>query len=395
MKVNNLKKSSVSIICLLSFSLCIIANNTFGSDAKMYIVSKYTMLIFFMLSILKLCCKRTLLVRKIFFIQVLFVFWEFFSCMWAVNQKIAFTQFSTQIQLFILYIFSYFVLDEKDDAKYLYVALYLSGVSLFIYTLITYGFSGYIQMIQNGMRLGGLIANENGYGRVYALAGICSFYYFLSKSTGIIKCIHLAFTGLFLVNILASGSRGAALIIVIGIFLISFFKFGATKIWKFALIMAVLAFVFWNAIQLPQFNMIYNRFLGVVGDHQEASALGRSDMLKEGIQLFFKTPLFGTGLYSFSVLSKFGTYSHNNYIEVLVSLGIVGFLLFYGPLLSVTKKVCSIFHRSRDNTAIMVLAILVIYILVGMITVQLYSKDYWMVLGFATAFGEHYYEEYI
>ena len=74
-----------------------------------------------------------------------------------------------------------------------------------------------------------------------------------------------------------------------------------------------------------------------VGD---ASLDGRSGMLALGLELFASRPLFGIGYgnfvyYSAKVLG-WGTYSHNNYIEVLSGTGLFGFVpyvLLYGWLI--------------------------------------------------------------
>lgn len=59
------------------------------------------------------------------------------------------------------------------------------------------------------------------------------------------------------------------------------------------------------------------------------SAYYRDIMIQRGISLFKERPLFGWGLDNFTKLSPYGTFSHSNFIELLVSCGIVGFLIYY------------------------------------------------------------------
>ena len=55
----------------------------------------------------------------------------------------------------------------------------------------------------------------------------------------------------------------------------------------------------------------------------------RNKMALQGLRWFAEKPVFGYGLDAYSLLSPYKTYSHNNFIEMLVNTGIVGFLLYY------------------------------------------------------------------
>ena len=56
----------------------------------------------------------------------------------------------------------------------------------------------------------------------------------------------------------------------------------------------------------------------------------RIGMISEALEMFWQHPIFGGGWNKFAVKSGYGMYSHNNFTELLVSMGILGFLLFYG-----------------------------------------------------------------
>ncbi len=55
----------------------------------------------------------------------------------------------------------------------------------------------------------------------------------------------------------------------------------------------------------------------------------RMGLIQSGLELFSKKPLFGHGLDAFHFVSGFQTYAHNNYIELLVNYGLVGFSIYY------------------------------------------------------------------
>lgn len=61
----------------------------------------------------------------------------------------------------------------------------------------------------------------------------------------------------------------------------------------------------------------------------DESTIERSSMVTSGWRLFAESPLIGHGLDSFRVEAGYGTYSHNNAIEMLVNGGILLFGAYY------------------------------------------------------------------
>lgn len=64
-------------------------------------------------------------------------------------------------------------------------------------------------------------------------------------------------------------------------------------------------------------------------DYEDSSFRTRTEMIQQGLQLWKQSPLFGNGLDAFQGLSGQGTYAHNNYVELLCDIGLIGTLLFY------------------------------------------------------------------
>lgn len=64
----------------------------------------------------------------------------------------------------------------------------------------------------------------------------------------------------------------------------------------------------------------------------EKSFYGRKDMVAMGINWWLQSPIWGNGNEAFRVFN-YGTYSHNNYIELLVNYGLLGLMFYYTPLL--------------------------------------------------------------
>jgi len=70
-------------------------------------------------------------------------------------------------------------------------------------------------------------------------------------------------------------------------------------------------------------------------------------MIQEGLRGWLKSPIFGHGIDSFRYFSQYGTYSHNNYVELLYSTGIIGTSVYYGYSLILTYKLFK--SKSANN----------------------------------------------
>ena len=60
----------------------------------------------------------------------------------------------------------------------------------------------------------------------------------------------------------------------------------------------------------------------------DASTLERTGMIKKGIEMFLNHPYLGNGWNSFAAKSGYGTYAHNTFIEIAVSMGLFGLIVY-------------------------------------------------------------------
>lgn len=74
----------------------------------------------------------------------------------------------------------------------------------------------------------------------------------------------------------------------------------------------------------------FNAFSSQLSSETEFGSTGiRKRLIDFGLVTLQDKPLFGYGMDNFRVLAKGGFYSHNNFIELLVDVGLIGFTLFY------------------------------------------------------------------
>lgn len=95
------------------------------------------------------------------------------------------------------------------------------------------------------------------------------------------------------------------------------------------------------------YDIIGRRFLTLINSvffseysisgYIDSSAIERSLLRKNALEVFYSNPIIGIGLDNFKYYTgAHGTsqvYAHNNYLELLANLGIIGFCLFYVPII--------------------------------------------------------------
>ncbi len=91
--------------------------------------------------------------------------------------------------------------------------------------------------------------------------------------------------------------------------------------------------IFYFFADMEQINYYLERTTSRFTEFSSESRFGSTEhrrrLLEFGLMVFQDNPLFGYGLNNFRYLSENNYYSHNNFIELLVGVGLIGFSLFY------------------------------------------------------------------
>jgi len=125
------------------------------------------------------------------------------------------------------------------------------------------------------------------------------------------------------------------LIILLIIWLVSMIKVKQLLIHNFRrliILSIIIGFISFTLFEIDHLdiskNALYERTVTVF-DNSDPSASMRKQMIEDGVEMWKEYPLLGIGLDQYRVISVYGTYSHNNYVELLVNLGLIGLLLYY------------------------------------------------------------------
>ena len=130
--------------------------------------------------------------------------------------------------------------------------------------------------------------------------------------------------------------------IILGVGLLLFYmvislknKKGIVRIVVLVILASVVFHFFVDDKQINEyFTHTINRFIKfsdqLEGSVARFSSTGyRKRLIEFGLMIFQDKPLFGYGLNNFRFLSEKGLYAHNNFVELLVGVGLIGFGLFY------------------------------------------------------------------
>jgi O-antigen ligase len=99
--------------------------------------------------------------------------------------------------------------------------------------------------------------------------------------------------------------------------------------------LGILIFYFFADIEQISyyFERIVGRFTAFTDTLESGSKFGstglRRRFIELGLEVYQDKPFLGYGLNNFRFLTEIGYYSHNNFIELLVGVGLIGFSLFY------------------------------------------------------------------
>lgn len=277
----------------------------------------------------------------------------------------------TLIQIFFMFIvFRMGFRKFGNETLFIWIIL-IAGLGMCIYYLNYYGFSGYINAMKGNLRLGSDFQNTNtigGAGAFVFLATIylgyqkCKIWYLISIIPGII--------------ILGAGSRTAIFVSIAGIVVILLnylYRVKNTNVIKRTLILILILicikYLIIHISEISFLNSTYEHFKQMFDtlsgkSNLVGSTTYRLGMIKVGWQLFFRNPLIGNGINGTKVaLNSSGipyTVLHNNYIEILADVGLIGFLSYYGVYFLSLKPAIKQISRKHFFPLIMLIMMLIV-----------------------------------
>lgn len=152
-----------------------------------------------------------------------------------------------------------------------------------------------------------------------------------------------------IIAIMLTGSRKAILILIIPFVVFSLYDY-KKHFFKAIILLAIAGAIVWMALEIPFFYDIIGKRLEDMINVLSGNETGREDnsrkeLVELGLGWFKERPFLGYGMNCFRALSNnvprfagLNFYAHNNYVEILVGGGIVGFMVYYSYVILILKR---------------------------------------------------------
>ena len=388
--VANKKKHFVGSLDILDFGIFLyLFSIVFADGSILFYASSAILLLLFFIK------KGLPKINNTFIVlSFLFILYSFFQIVLSIAEYPSTSLSRLLIVLinFVICIVLFNYLDNKANRiklGYFFVAILILFIvySVVFYRkdLLTGRFGDNIRYLFGFSGVNGAYMNSNNVGRNFYMGILFAIIAYSSTKK------HLLFTvaliAVFLLFLALTGSRGA-LLVAIG-FLVLFFIASAKNALSFLrnlLIVFVVCYLSYTAIMNIDFlyqiigrrieALIYGTFNNIdyIGSGDGNSAYFRLHMIKEGLAVFSQRPIFGWGLFAYSQMATTGTYTHSNFVEMLVSGGVVGFIFYYLPLFFLLISSIKKMANYRDNNRLLFSAIFAF--LVVKIASNIFDIDY-------------------
>ena len=338
-----------------------------------YVLFVISILITFIF-IIKKGCKLIFKLETYHLCVALFSFFCFFSSLWAWDSSLSISKGITIFSILVCFFFLYEYYRDLGSIDSLLKSIMYSGYAISIYSFVFYGVSGILSMMNGGSRLGNDFTNANSIGLIATVSLIIQFYYFLQKTNN----YSLIFTIPTFLMLVVSQSRKATVMFVVGIVYLTMTnsedKRISRKLRNIIIGIVLFGIMLYALSKFEIFSGVFSRFQTYFQSLNGSRETNIRDIYRQiGISQFKKNPIFGIGMgNSAELLVNSGqrrTYLHDNFVEILSSGGIIGFIIYYSmyfiPMIKLIR------NRNIDKKCTNLCIILLILVTImdyGMVT---------------------------
>lgn len=365
-------KISIKTLKRMLIAIAIIAFFSFG-DYPIYV---YTIKVIAIIGLLII----SRYIRNDSYLNWILVFfiWCALSYIWAADKDIVISYLVWYLQAILLAYSIGTTVNDRTDIEYILKCIMAGGIILAFRSLRGVSFSSL-----GTFRLGNNIGyNANEFALKVSLSCIVAFRCFRESDQIIKKIINIVFFLTTLAAMLFSGSRKGILMVAIALFLYCIISSkNPIKLLKnilLAIIGLVIVYMLMTKIEFL-YNSFGRRFLLLLNIFDDGSYVGNSignrmNAVEIGIDVFKIKPMIGYGLGNYMAATGLRGYAHNNYIQILVDLGIVGIFLYYWFYVRNMVGLITTIKNNRSLTAML------LSMLVGIVVIETglvsFNSDY-------------------
>lgn len=302
---------------------------------------------------------------------VAFMLFIAISTFWSISPK--HTLFALGARVFPLFCFVFSLARFIRGYNDIFVVLRLFYVSSVLLLLFFVTFVDLSTVGDERMSVGEDLKKEwniNSVAMQFAIAIYAGFFLFRKSNQKNLRLLWLSISIAMLVVIIITGSRKGLLFLMIPVAVFSLYEL--KRHFTYAVGLAAIGVVFLYAIMTVP--ILYDTMgfrikdmIDVVSgtnDHTQDDT--RMLLILAGWQWFLENPIHGYGMNCFRILSDNDImfmgknwYAHNNYIEIMVGGGVIGFIFYYSYLVLVFRRFWG--HRALPYKIVGVLLALLLF----------------------------------
>lgn len=217
-------------------------------------------------------------------------------------------------------------------------------------------------------RIYSTFGNPNIAGDWFAIMIIVALFYEGRTKEKNKKFFYYSCVALFLINLFFTGSRGAFAAMVGGLIVLFMFKCSKHNRMIFIGIILVIAVIGFMPDKVPNLSE------GIVGHQIDRSLSLRERIWKGSFEMVNEKPLTGWGLMGtiehgkeFISYSGIVHHSHNIWLAILTSLGVIGLIVYLIMRLQIYKNIIQLLIKDSRSSIQLLIAIQVIIIIHGLV----------------------------
>ena len=244
-------------------------------------------------------------------------------------------------------------------------------------------------------RIGNVLGlNENGLG-IRMFFGLSIAIYFINGpllQSKIKKFSLYILCSILIILAFFTGSRKSAFACIFLLSVSLLFTVHKRKLlFRFITFIALISLIYYIVFSVDDvYNVLGKRFDMLLqyrsGDYSsDSSSYIRSILAMEAWKVFLQHPILGCGANNFVLYNSYGVYSHNNFYEILSTLGSIGFIIYYSYYFQIVIPLWK--NRKKDPQISIMLYSVLIFVICEMGLVSYFGSVYQVFLYLVYLFG--------
>jgi O-antigen ligase len=291
---------------------------------------------------------RTIYVNRILITYIIFILFGSLTLFWSLDQERTIDIVKRMILITVNLVILYNILKKYDLISAIFIGMLIGTIANFLLGigLVEVNFDLYFP---ETTRFQGTSINPNITASFMLYSMFLSIIYIQINKSSLSLFLSLTNIIFALYVILLTVSR-TSLVIASGVLLIfilhNFFDKEKRK-YIILITIAIVIFLLYSDTtkMMETINFALKRigfiFDSLMGEGKEYSANERMELIEIGWEMFSQSPILGKGIHTVEYVTK-GWYTHNNYVELLATTGIIGFVIYYSIFILLGEHILKI-----------------------------------------------------